>query len=154
MLQFVQGILTEREESVHLTSLYQLVQISCFQCWKSILFISYKTSFLEEEVNCTEPSPSVRIPWFVHQHIFLKETFASNLNVSPFWQGQTVLHLIQLYHLKLERPSLLFFWRGYCFDLFLWWKHFVRHSLPTGTSWQVWTLDHRNESWVFNHCAT
>jgi hypothetical protein len=23
----------------------------------------YKTSYLYEEVNCTEPSPSVRVPW-------------------------------------------------------------------------------------------
>ncbi len=28
------------------------------------LFSSYKTSYLNEEVNCTEPSPEVRIPWW------------------------------------------------------------------------------------------
>ncbi len=26
-------------------------------------FLFYKTSYLNTEVNCTEPSPSVRIPW-------------------------------------------------------------------------------------------
>ncbi len=37
------------EGSVQLASMYYLVQISCF---------FYKTSYLNEEVNCTEPSPS------------------------------------------------------------------------------------------------
>ncbi len=31
---------------------------------ENIIFLFYKTSNLNEEVNCTEPSPSVSIPWF------------------------------------------------------------------------------------------
>jgi len=39
------------------TSLDQLLWILI------VLFIYFKTSFLNEEVNCTEPSPTVSIPW-------------------------------------------------------------------------------------------
>jgi hypothetical protein len=52
----------KREGSVQLTSLYQLVKISSFLNWKYYIRF-YKTSYLNEEVNCTEPSPSVSIPW-------------------------------------------------------------------------------------------
>jgi hypothetical protein len=31
----------------------------------------YKLSYLNEEVNCTEPFPSVRLPWFQHRFFFL-----------------------------------------------------------------------------------
>ncbi len=47
--------------SVQLTSLYLQVQIRCFKCLK-IFFLIYLTTFFNEEVNCTEPTPSVRIP--------------------------------------------------------------------------------------------
>jgi hypothetical protein len=30
---------------------------------KIIYFSFYKTSYLNEEMNCTEPFPSVRVPW-------------------------------------------------------------------------------------------
>jgi hypothetical protein len=30
---------------------------------ENIINLFYKTSYLNEEVNCTEPSPLVRIPW-------------------------------------------------------------------------------------------
>ncbi len=40
-----------------LTSLDQLL----FKLTLNFLF--YKATFLNEEVNCTEPSPSVRVPW-------------------------------------------------------------------------------------------
>ncbi len=46
-----QGILTEREGSVQLTSLCLLVQISSF------FFFFYKTTFLNEEVNRTRGLP-------------------------------------------------------------------------------------------------
>jgi hypothetical protein len=60
---FQQGTLTEREGSVQLTSSYQLVCISClWYCKHYLLF--YKTSNLNEEVNCTKPSLSVSVPWF------------------------------------------------------------------------------------------
>ncbi len=35
----------------------------CGKMWKNVIFIFYKTSYLNEEVNRTEPSPSVRFPW-------------------------------------------------------------------------------------------
>ncbi len=54
-LLFHHGILTEGEGSVQLTSLFWLQQT---------LFTLYKTSYLNEEVNRTEPSPSVSVPWF------------------------------------------------------------------------------------------
>jgi hypothetical protein len=57
----VQGSLTEREGSVQFTSLYKLVQIACF-LFGTVLFSFYKTTNLNEEVNRTDPSPSVRLP--------------------------------------------------------------------------------------------
>ncbi len=56
------GNLTERDVSVRLASMSQLVQINSFYI-KNIKNFSYKTSYLNEEVNCTKPSPSVSIPW-------------------------------------------------------------------------------------------
>ncbi len=53
-----QGILTKGKGSVQLTSVYLLVQTSSF----SILIFFYKTTYFNEEFNCTEPSHSVRIP--------------------------------------------------------------------------------------------
>jgi hypothetical protein len=57
---FVQGSLTEGDtvDLLVLTSLDQFV-------FKNIIFLFYKTSYLNEEANGTEPSPSVSIPWFV-----------------------------------------------------------------------------------------
>ncbi len=54
-----QRILPEGEILVQLTSLYQLIQISCFYT-KKILF--YKTGYHNEKVSRTEPPPSVRVP--------------------------------------------------------------------------------------------
>ncbi len=34
---------------------------------ENIIYIFNKTSYLNEEVNCTEPSPSVSVPWPKHQ---------------------------------------------------------------------------------------
>jgi hypothetical protein len=49
-----QGILMMR-----LTSLYNLVKIICFSYWSYTFF---KITYLNEEVNCTGPSPTVRVP--------------------------------------------------------------------------------------------
>ncbi len=57
-----QGTLAERENSVPLTTIDKLVQISCFSVEKFILLI-YKTSYPSEEVNCTEPFLSASFPW-------------------------------------------------------------------------------------------
>ncbi len=32
--------------------------------WENVFF--YKESYLNEEVNCTDPFPSVRFPWSAH----------------------------------------------------------------------------------------
>ncbi len=50
------GSLKGWEGSVWLTSLYQLIQISYFSYWL------YETTYLNEEVNCTDPSLSTRVP--------------------------------------------------------------------------------------------
>jgi hypothetical protein len=59
----IQGILIEMEGSVQLTSLFELVQISCFSCSNFNFFIFLnKKNLSYEEMNCTEPSLSVRHP--------------------------------------------------------------------------------------------
>jgi hypothetical protein len=63
-MEFYLGILTEREESVQLTSSYNLVLICSFSLWR-FTFIFYKTTYLNEEVNCTDPFPSISVPWFL-----------------------------------------------------------------------------------------
>ncbi len=60
-LQLEQGNLTEVEGSVQLTSLYKLVQISSFLI--EIIQLCYKISYLILDVNCTELSSSVNVPW-------------------------------------------------------------------------------------------
>jgi hypothetical protein len=57
----IQGILTEGEGSVRLTSLYFLVEISYLSC-KNYIF-SLLLNNLNEEVNRTEPFRLVRVPW-------------------------------------------------------------------------------------------
>jgi hypothetical protein len=56
-----QGTLTEGEDSVRLTSLFQLVKISSFLYLKHYLPF-FKQAALSEEVNGTEPSLSVSVP--------------------------------------------------------------------------------------------
>ncbi len=55
-----QGTLTECT-SVQLTSLYQLFGSAHFHS-QSITFLFYKTNYLNEEGNCTDPSHSVSVP--------------------------------------------------------------------------------------------
>ncbi len=58
LVQFDQGSLTEREGLVQLTSSY---------CAKVKYSFSMKNSWYKQvyqEVNCTDPSRSLRIPWF------------------------------------------------------------------------------------------
>jgi hypothetical protein len=40
-----------------------------------IYFLSYKTSCINEEVNCIEPSPPARVPWFCEQHAYEIDSF-------------------------------------------------------------------------------
>jgi hypothetical protein len=59
-------LLKGRVSTVHLlvlTSLDQLIFIL-----KILLAYFTKTSYLNEEVNCIEPSPLVSIPWFIMSH--------------------------------------------------------------------------------------
>ncbi len=64
-LVFNQGILTEGEVSVQLTSLYLLVSSAPFNI-ENIIFLCYITSYLNEEDNCTEHSLLISVPWFNH----------------------------------------------------------------------------------------
>jgi hypothetical protein len=57
-----QEILSLGKGSVPLTSLYKLVQISLLFQTDTIFFLFDKTAYLYKEVNCTEPSPLVRVP--------------------------------------------------------------------------------------------
>jgi len=41
-------------------------------------YILIKTSYLNEEVNCTEPSPSVRLPYYHNYYIIV----VTNVNVN------------------------------------------------------------------------
>ncbi len=61
LLLFIDNLPEKGKGSVHLTSLYLLVQISCFLYGKNYLLF-YKTSYLNEDINRTEPSPSVSVP--------------------------------------------------------------------------------------------
>ncbi len=56
-----QGSLTEVEGLVQLTSLYKLISV-IYYINQNIIYIFHKTSYLNEEVKCTQPSPSVSIP--------------------------------------------------------------------------------------------
>jgi hypothetical protein len=56
-----QGILTEGEGSVRLTS-WVLTSLDLL-LFTFKIYVLYKTSYLNEEVNCTEPFPLVRVPW-------------------------------------------------------------------------------------------
>jgi hypothetical protein len=51
----------EGERSAQLISLYYLVYISSFQYLKNA-YLFYETNQLNEEVNCTEPSPKLVSP--------------------------------------------------------------------------------------------
>jgi hypothetical protein len=51
----------EGEGSVQMTSLFELVQIGFFSNL-NIIYLFYKISYLNEEVNC--------IPWLEREHIF------------------------------------------------------------------------------------
>ncbi len=53
---YTQGSLTEGEGSVQLTSSAAFIL--------KLNFPFLQTIYPYEEVNCTEPSPSVRAPWF------------------------------------------------------------------------------------------
>jgi hypothetical protein len=57
-----QGILTKGKSSVQFTPLYQLVRLAPISV-ENIIYLFYKTSYLSEEVNCSKPSPLLRLPW-------------------------------------------------------------------------------------------
>ncbi len=79
LLHLNQGTLIEGKGSVQLTSLYEQVEIRCFGCNKHYLLFFYKTGYLIEEVNCTEPSLTVSIPSFF---------YTLNLDKDPLLKGR------------------------------------------------------------------
>jgi hypothetical protein len=64
-----QGILTEGEVPVQLTSLNELVWISSF-LFKNIV---YETSYSDEEDNRTEPYPLVSVPRGMYYKTFFRQ---------------------------------------------------------------------------------
>ncbi len=73
------GILPEGEGSVWLTSMHLLSQIGCSSYWIYI-FLFYKTTNINEEVNSTEPSPSASLPCL--HHILCLHRFGHLKNIS------------------------------------------------------------------------
>jgi hypothetical protein len=65
---FAKGILPEAEESVRLTSSYFLYRY---------FFHFYETSYLNKEVKCIGPSPSVRAPCFVTPLLYSGQLFVA-----------------------------------------------------------------------------
>jgi hypothetical protein len=55
------GNLTKGEGLISTVDLLVLTSLGQLLLILKVLFI-YKTSYLNEEVNCTKPSPSVRVP--------------------------------------------------------------------------------------------
>ncbi len=58
-----QEILTERALRISTVHLLMLTNLDRLIFTMKIFHLCYKTRYLNEEVNCTEPSPSVSIPW-------------------------------------------------------------------------------------------
>jgi hypothetical protein len=61
---------------------------------KNITYPCYQTSYLNEEVNCTEPSLSVNVPWIVLFHslhilgigwFVLMVGFENNIVLASIW---------------------------------------------------------------------
>ncbi len=51
---------------------FHTLTVFCFSC--------YKTTYLNEEVNCSEPSPSTRVPWLrFGARSFCQLSFSSNI---------------------------------------------------------------------------
>ncbi len=78
-----QGILSEVEGSVQLTSLYWPIQIDCFSSETRFFFVT-KTTYLNEEVNCTEPSLSVWVPWSMSHVLWLQQKTAKFVKIDFF----------------------------------------------------------------------
>ncbi len=96
-----QGILNEGEEvSSQLTSLYLPARISCLFTED---FYFYKTIFLDQEFNRTEPSRSVRFPWHklitsrcflraeVSQRVYRRQLLSPQSYVQEPWAVFTTL---------------------------------------------------------------
>ncbi len=59
-----------------------------------LFFLFYKTSYLNEEVNRTLPSPTVRVPWknalayFTLQHLWQQNTVDDIDEGKPIWTNK------------------------------------------------------------------
>ncbi len=77
-----------------LTSLDQLLLIIKF-----LFHLCYKTSYLNEEVNCTVPSPSVSFPWMRYLALPSKKEHLPSFKESKSLLGQILQNLFFLiYH--------------------------------------------------------
>ena len=68
---FNQGNLTEWRRLSTVDLLVSVYRPNAFDI-ANIIYYIYKTSYLNEEVKCTEPSPSVSVPWLTYH---FKKTF-------------------------------------------------------------------------------
>jgi hypothetical protein len=66
---YIQRTLTEEEGSVQLTSLTLTSLDHLLLRMQTLITFFYKTGYLNEEVNRTEPSPSVSVPWYIYIHV-------------------------------------------------------------------------------------
>jgi hypothetical protein len=69
-----------------------------------IIFFFYKTTYLNEEVNCTEPSRSVRIPWPVppRRKITIMVNLVKDLKYLIIWWRLGNKH--NCYFVQKDRP--------------------------------------------------
>jgi hypothetical protein len=102
-----QGILSEVEGSVQLTSLYWPVQINCFPYWNYIFFVT-KTTYLNEEVNCTEPSLSSWVPWSLSRVLWLQQK-NGKIGENWYFYGYATVKLIKI---NIFMVKLLYFILG------------------------------------------
>ncbi len=98
--KFIQATLKEVEGTVQWTSCYQLVYISYFWYCKQYLLL-YKASYLNEEVNHTEPSPSVSVPCFI-------ATWTARKALKKTYSDPVCPCVLGFQFFKLNFPSLLF----------------------------------------------
>ncbi len=73
----LQGSLTEGKAQYGQPPFTNKLRSAAF-CIENIIYLCYKTSYLNVEVNCTEPSPSVSIPC----HLILSKSSFLSLSLS------------------------------------------------------------------------
>jgi hypothetical protein len=89
LFHYHQGSLTEEEGSVHLTSLYKLVYISCFSSW-SWLFVLFKKTLMRRSIVLSLPFQQEFPDWHVQRLICLTPTFNKPYNGSLNNKGKGI----------------------------------------------------------------